>query len=103
MNARKLFNFASGLFGEKKPAAGPDPAQEKLWLEYVAAARKRCQEYRELRYCGKCHLALHAFQSFCEQCESATVPLPASFAVDYAQAEFPDLVKSREDFDRLLR
>jgi hypothetical protein len=40
--------------------------------------------------------------SFCEKCGTATEPLPAAFSVEYASAEFPDLVKSREDFDKLI-
>ena len=103
MNPRELLNkFAGGLFDDRKRPSDADAEQERHWRAYLAAARKRCHEYRELRYCAACHHSMHAFQSFCEKCSSATEPLPAAFAVEYASAEFPDLVKSREDFDKLI-
>jgi hypothetical protein len=102
MNPRDLLKLAGGLFDDRKRTSPADAEQERQWREYRAAARQRCLEYRELRYCGRCHHAMHAFQSFCEKCSNATEPLPAAFAVEYASAEFPDLVKSREDFDKLI-
>ena len=103
MNPRDLLHkFSGGLFDDRKRLSGADAEQERRWREYLAAARKRCLEYRELRYCAACHHSMHAFVSFCEKCSKATEPLPAAFAVEYASAEFPDLVKSREDFDKLI-
>ena len=102
MNPRKLLKFAGGLFDDRKRPPDADAEQERKRHDYLAAARERCLEYRELRYCEACHHAMHAFQSFCEKCGKATEPLPAAFAVEYASAAFPDLVKSREDFDRLI-
>jgi hypothetical protein len=102
MNPRTLLKFAGGLFDDRKKTADADAGQERQWREHLAAAKKRCLEYRELRYCEACHHSMHAFQSFCEKCGNATVPLPAAFAVEYASAEFPDLVKSRADFDKLI-
>ena len=104
MNPRNLLNkFAGGLFDDRKRAPDADAEKDRKWRAYLAHARKRCMEYRELRYCGACHHSMHAFQSFCEKCSNTTEPLPAAFAVEYASAEFPDLVKSREDFDKLIR
>lgn len=102
MNARTLLKIAGGLFDDRKRASASDAEQDRRWREYVAGARNRCLEYRELRYCAPCHHSMHAFVSFCEKCNKATEPLPASFAVEYAMAEFPELVKSREDFDELI-
>ena len=102
MNPRDLLKFAGGLFDDRKKPSDADAEQERRWLAYLAAAKKRCLEYRELRYCEACHHSMHAFVSFCEKCSGATEPLPAAFAVEYAGAEFPDLVKSREDFDKLI-
>jgi hypothetical protein len=102
MNPRGLLKFAGGFFDDRKRTSPADAEQERQWREYLATARTRCLEYRELRYCVSCHHSMHAFQSFCEKCSSATEPLPAAFAVEYASAEFPDLVKSREDFDKLI-
>lgn len=56
----------------------------------------------ELRYCPDCHLALEASQIFCEGCGESSEPLPALYALNYAMNEFPDLVSTREDFDRLV-
>lgn len=103
MNPRDLLNkFSGGLFDDRKRPSGADAEQERQWRAYLASARKRCLEYRELRYCVSCHHSMHAFVSFCEKCSKATEPLPAAFAVEYASAEFPDLVRSREDFDKLI-
>ena len=102
MNPRDLLKLAGGLFDDRKKTATADAEQERQWRAYLAAAKKRCLEYRELRYCEACHHSMHAFQSFCEKCGKATVPLPAAFAVEYASMEFPDLVKSRADFDKLI-
>jgi len=103
MNPRELLNkFSGGLFDDRKKTSGADAEQERRWSAYLAAAKKRCLEYRELRYCEACHQSMHAFVSFCEKCGTATEPLPAAFSVEYASAEFPDLVKSREDFDKLI-
>ena len=102
MNPRDLLKFAGGLFDDRKKTPDADAAQERKWRAYLAAAKKRCLEYRELRYCEACHHSMHAFVSFCEKCGNATEPLPAAFAVEYAVAEFPDLVKSRADFDKLI-
>ena len=102
MNPRDLLKLAGGLFDDRKKTSDADAEKDRQWRAYVAAARKRCLEYRELRYCAACHHSMHAFQSFCEKCSSATEPLPAAFAVEYASAEFPDLVKSRADFDKLI-
>jgi len=102
MNPRELLKFAGGLFEDRKRPSEADAEQERQWLAYLAAARKRCLEYRELRYCEACHHSMHAFVSFCEKCSGATEPLPAEFAVEYAHADFPDLVRSREDFDKLI-
>jgi hypothetical protein len=103
MNPRDLLKYAGGFSEDRKRPSDADAELRRQWREYIAAARMRCLEYRELRYCGACHLSMHAFQSFCEKCGAATEPLPAAFAVDYANADFPDLVKSREDFDNLIR
>lgn len=102
MNPRDLLKFAGGLFDDRKKTSGADAEQERKWRAYLAAAKKRCLEYRELRYCEACHHSMHAFVSFCEKCGNATEPLPAAFAVEYASAEFPDLVKSRADFDKVI-
>ena len=102
MNPRELLKFAGGLFDDRKRTTDADAEQERKWLAYLAAAKQRCIEYRELRYCEACHHAMHAFHSFCEKCGKTTVPLPAAFAVEYASAEYPDLVKSRADFDKLI-
>lgn len=102
MNPRNLLKFAGGLFDERTKVSDADAAQERKWLAYLATAKKRCLEFRELRYCESCHHSMHAFVSFCEKCNKATEPLPAAFAVEYANAAFPDLVKSREDFDKLI-
>ena len=102
MNPRDLLKFAGGLFDDRKRPAQADAEQERQWRTYLAFVKKRCLEYRELRYCEACHISMHAFQTFCKKCGSATEPLPAAFAVEYASAEFPDLVKSREDFDKLI-
>ena len=102
MNPRDLLKFAGGLFDDRKKVPDVDAEQERKWLAYLSSAKKRCLEYRELRYCESCHHSMHAFVSFCERCGSATEPLPAVFAVEYAMAEFPDIVKSREDFDKLI-
>ncbi len=99
MNPRDLLKLAGGLFDDRKKTSGADAEQERKWRAY---ARQRCLEYRELRYCEACHHSMHAFVSFCEKCGNATEPLPAAFAVEYAGAEFPDLVTSREDFDTLI-
>ncbi len=101
MKPRDLLKLAGGLFDDRKKNPA-DAEQERQRREYVAAARARCLEYRELRYCEACHHSMHAFVSFCEKCGKATEPLPAAFAVEYASAEFPDLVQSREDFDKLI-
>ena len=102
MNPRDLLKFAGGLFDERKRTSPADAEQERQWHEYLVAARKRCQEFREWRYCGACHHSMHAFQAFCEKCNNATEPLPADYAVEYANAEFPELVTTRDDFDKLL-
>src|SRR2546428_579848 len=102
MIPKKLSKFPGALFDDRKPVTEMDAQQERQWRAYVAGARQRCLEYRELRYCEACHHAMHAFQSFCEKCGTATEPLPAAFAVEYACTEFPDLVKTREDFDKLI-
>ena len=102
MNPMDLLKFAGGLFDDRKRPSVADAEQERHWRDYLAAARKRCLEYRELRYCAACHHSMHAFVSFCEKCSTATEPLPAAFAVEYASADFPDLVKTREDFDKLI-
>jgi hypothetical protein len=102
MNPRDLLKLAGGIFDDRKKTPDADAETERKWREYLASARKRCLEYRELRYCEACHHSMHAFQSFCEKCGKATEPLPAAFAVEYASAEFPELVKSREDFDKLI-
>ncbi len=103
MNPRDLLKFAGGLFDDRKRPSEADAEQERQWRAYIIRARQRCLEYRELRYCGTCHLSFHAYQSFCEKCNHATEPLPAAFAVEYANAEFPDLVRTRDDFDKLIR
>ena len=102
MNPRDLLKFAGGLFDDRKKSPDADADQERKWRAHLSSARQRCLEYRELRYCEACHHSMHAFVSFCEKCGNATEPLPAAFAVEYASAEFPDLVKSREDFDKLI-
>ena len=102
MNPRDLLKLAGGLFDDRKKTSGADADQERQRRAHLAAAKKRCLECRELRYCEACHHSMHAFVSFCEKCGNATEPLPAAFAVEYASAEFPDLVKSREDFDKLI-
>jgi hypothetical protein len=100
----RLLRFAHGILEERAPAEtrARERAAEKEQRAYRAAARARCREFRELRYCGTCHLALDVAHSFCGTCNSATVPLPATYALEYARAEFPDLVDTREDFDRLV-
>ena len=102
MNPRDLLKFAGGLFDDRKKTPDADAEHERQRRAYLVVAKKRCLEYRELRYCEACHHSMHAFVSFCEKCSGATEPLPAAFAVEYASAEFPDLVKSREDFDTLI-
>ncbi len=102
MNPLDLLKFAGGIFDDRKRPSNADAEHERQRRAYLSAAKRRCLEYRELRYCEACHHSMHAFVSFCEKCGSATEPLPAVFAVEYASAEFPDLVKSRDDFDRLI-
>jgi hypothetical protein len=85
--------------GQHKAAHKVDEQQRRA---YIASARVRCRELRNLRYCCDCHLALQTFELFCERCTTASEPLPSSYALDYARAEFPDLIETREDFDRLV-
>jgi hypothetical protein len=97
--------FANGFLDERRRGGNPAPshaAGEKQRRAYIASARLRCREFRDLRYCTGCHLALPVFQSFCAHCGGTTEPLPSVYALEYARSEFPDLVESREDFDRLL-
>lgn len=102
MKPRDLLKFAGSIFDDRKKNTVGQMEVERGFRAYRATARLKCLEYRELRYCSECHLSLHAFQSFCEKCGIATEPLPASFAVEYARSDFPDLIKSREDFDDLI-
>jgi hypothetical protein len=99
--------FAIGFLEERKRSGNHEvdralEDRQEQRRAYVASARQRCREFRELRYCARCHLALQAFQSICEHCGEATEPLPSAYALDYAREEFPDLVESREDYDKLI-
>ena len=100
----RILKFAHGILEDHRSAndsdgvrASEDRRQAKLQRAHV-----RCREFRNLRYCAACHLAFDAIQSFCEKCADATEPLPSTYALEYARAEFPDLVESREDFDRIV-
>ena len=101
----RILKFAHGILEDRRSAedeagkkAGDDPRRRA----YVEKARTRCREFRDLRYCAACHIAFETIHSFCEKCTDATEPLPSTYALEYARAEFPDLVATREDFDRLL-
>jgi hypothetical protein len=103
----RFMKLAIGFLEERKRNSERDAAtaadeQELDRRAYVAGARIRCREIRELRYCAPCHLTVQPFQSFCEHCTQATEPLPSVYALEYARAEFPDLVETRDDFDRLV-
>jgi hypothetical protein len=100
----RILRLAHGILEERAPAEDRARARaaKKEQHAYTQAVRSRCRELRELRYCGTCHLALDVAHSFCGTCNNATEPLPAPYALEYARAEFPDLVRTREDFDRLL-
>lgn len=94
----QLRKLAHGLF-----AGRSRKEQARQHRIRSAMARARCREFMELRYCPQCHLALEAAELFCKDCREASGPLPAAYAVEYARNEFPDLVATREDFDRLMR
>ena len=100
----RLFKFASVILDNPKTAdkARTTARDEKQRKAVLNAARARCREFLGLRYCGSCHLAFDTIHSFCEKCSVATEPLPSPYALEYARAEFPDLVKTREDFDKLV-
>lgn len=107
MSQSRLMKFAIGFLDERKRGGNSemDHAVEERQQQrraYIASARLRCREFRELRYCMRCHLALQPFESLCEHCGEATEPLPSVYALDYAREEFPDLVETREDFDKLI-
>jgi len=65
-------------------------------------ARRRCRLFVALRYCGICNSALDHAHKFCTTCGGATEQLPFEFAYAYGREEFPELVKSEDDFKRLL-
>ena len=88
----RILKFAHGFLGGRR--RGKEEREQRAHQE---AARLRCREFMELRYCAECHLALEAIQLFCKSCGNATGPLPAGYAVEYARSEFPGLVSSRED------
>jgi hypothetical protein len=98
----RLLRLAHGILEERVEVHGDPQFVERQQRAYREAARLRCREFRELRYCGTCHLALEVTHSFCGTCNNATEPLPATYALEYARSEFPDLVETREDFDRLV-
>jgi len=101
----RIFKFASVILEDRRSAedsAGERAKEKQKQNAHIERARIRCRELRELRYCSACHVAFERIQSFCDQCSGATGPLPSTYALDYARAEFPDLVQSREDFDRLV-
>ena len=99
-----FLRFANVDLQESRPTNGRalTRAEKARQRAYIEGARRRCREFRDLRYCACCHLALDVAHSFCEKCGTATEPLPTTYALEYARDEFPDLVESREDFDRLV-
>lgn len=101
----RILKFAHGILDDRRSAddsAGVAAKADERRQAYMQKARMRCREFRELRYCVECHLAFETIHSFCDQCTSATEPVPSAYALEYARAEFPDLVATREDFDRLV-
>jgi len=105
MISSRILKFANVFLHDRKRAGHDKTARQdtdKPRRAHLASARLRCREIRDLRYCTCCHLALQPFESICEQCGNATEPLPSVYALHYARAEFPDLVATRDDFDRLL-
>ena len=101
----RILKFACGILEERHPAQTSDPGADAAVRRKEATLEKaqmRCREFRELRYCPDCHLAFQTIHSFCDRCTNATEPLPSIYALEYAREEFPDLVATREDFDRLL-
>ena len=101
----RILKLAHGILEERHLASvgatSADTADRRKEA-YLQKARMRCRELRELRYCPDCHLAFQTIHSFCDRCPNATEPLPSGYALEYAREEFPDLVATREDFDRLL-
>ena len=99
-----FLKFAIGSLDERRPAGGRalTRAEKARQRAHIEGARRRCREFRDLRYCAWCHLAMDVTHSFCEKCGNASEPLPTTYALEYARDEFPDLVETREDFDRLV-
>ena len=101
----RILKLAHGILDDRASAndgAGIRAKEEQRRQMYVEKARMRCRGFRELRYCTGCHIAFETIHSFCDRCTDATEPLPSTYALEYACAEFPDLVATREDFDRLV-
>lgn len=101
----RILKFAYGILEERHLSAVDGTSAEapdRRMKASMQKARTRCRELRELRYCPDCHLAFQTIHSFCDRCANATEPLPSGYALEYAREEFPDLVATREDFDRLL-
>jgi hypothetical protein len=75
--------------------------QERAKLR-EAAARKKCREIAVWQFCARCRCERETTDRFCIKCAAALELIPPSFAFDLAKKELPDLVRTKEDFNRFV-
>lgn len=68
----------------------------------TAAALERCRMIATVRYCAKC-CAERKYAGKCESCGSDLGQIPASVAFWRANSEFPEIIRTEDDYNRLVK
>jgi hypothetical protein len=101
-NERKQLEKQARIQAEEASRASQEQQRKQMEI-HRDAARRGCRDIASWKYCARCGCERQPSDKFCIKCGDALESMPLTAAFERAQKEFPDCVRTKDDFNGFVK